>query len=175
MRYCIKGRDIVALSDEIGIVRQYLSIISIRFDNRFAFEIDIPESVQAVKMPRFILQPLVENAIYHGLEPKYGAGRLRIYCCGEAPGTVQICIADNGAGIPPDILQKIHAELSGSSPQSLFGVESQKGLALLNINQRIRQFFGPEYGLSLESTPGSGTLVRISIPAEAPEPPAPAD
>ena len=175
MRYCIKGRDIVALSDEIGIVRQYLSIISIRFDNRFAFEIDIPENVQAVKMPRFILQPLVENAIYHGLEPKYGAGRLRIYCCGEAPSTVQICIADNGAGIPPDMLQKIHAELSGSSPQSLFGVESQKGLALLNINQRIRQFFGPEYGLSLESTPGEGTLVRISIPAEAPEPPAPAD
>lgn len=88
---------------------------------------------------------------------------------------MQICIADNGAGIPPDILQKIHAELSGSSPQSLFGVESQKGLALLNINQRIRQFFGPEYGLSLESTPGAGTLVRISIPTEAPEPPAPAD
>ena len=120
-------------------------------------------------MPRFILQPLVENAIYHGLEPKYGAGRLRIYCCGEAPGTVQICIADNGAGIPPDILQKKYMRSFPARARRAFSASKVEGLALLNINQRIRQFFGPEYGLSLESTPGSGDARAHQHPGRKPQ------
>ncbi|MDO4294143.1 MAG: histidine kinase [Eubacteriales bacterium] len=165
MRYCIKGSDIVPLSDELNIVQQYLSIISIRFDNRFLFTIDIPENIQALRIPRFILQPIVENAVYHGLEPKYDKGILRIYSL-ESPNILEICIQDNGVGISQDILDELHNELSRSNAHSLFEGNNKKNLALLNVNQRICQFFGEEYGLSLESVPDEGTLVRLYIPRD---------
>ena len=169
MRYCIKGSDIVTIADELHIIEQYLSIISIRFDNRFTFSIEIPEAVRAYRIPRFILQPIIENAIYHGLEPKYGPGELRIYCEEDTPGSIRLCVRDNGAGIEPELLAQINGQLSCSTPQNLFEIESGKGLALLNINQRIRQLFGPDYGLTLESTPGEGTIVRLRIAVEQPE------
>lgn len=162
MRYCIKGSEVVSLSDELHIIEQYLSIISIRFDNRFIFNIDIPEEIQKVKIPRFILQPIIENAIYHGLEPKYGPGRLDIYCQQENE-KLQICIQDDGMGMSPELLSQINEQLMVSKSQELFQIESDKSLALLNIHQRIQQFFGPECGLTLESEPGKGTLVRINI------------
>lgn len=163
MRYSIKGSEIVTLDQEIRIIEQYLSIISIRFDNRFSFIIDIPESTRAIKLPRFILQPIVENAVYHGLEPKYGPGELRIYCRNE-PGQLQICIQDNGVGIDHDQLSEIDRQLSLSNPQELFAVESRKGLAILNVHHRIQQFFGTDYGISVESEPNKGTHVHIYIP-----------
>ena len=163
MRYSIKGSEIVTLDQEIRIIEQYLSIISIRFDNRFSFIIDIPESTRTIKLPRFILQPIVENAVYHGLEPKYGPGELHIYCRNE-PGQLQICIQDNGVGIDRDQLSEIDRQLSLSNPQELFAVESRKGLAILNVHHRIQQFFGTDYGIFVESEPNKGTLVHIYIP-----------
>ena len=81
---------------------------------------------------------------------------------------LELTIRDNGAGIEPELLAQINGQLSCSTPQNLFEIESGKGLALLNINQRIRQLFGPDYGLTLESTPGEGTIVRLRIAVEQP-------
>ena len=80
MRYCIKGADIVALRKEMTIVNYYLDIIRIRFPNRFNYVFDVDPALEDLAIPRFILQPVVENAIYHGLESRLEKGTLTISC-----------------------------------------------------------------------------------------------
>lgn len=164
MRYCIKGADIVPLDAEIHIIEQYLSIIQVRFDGRFDTKVEIPAEIRRAQIPRFILQPLVENAVYHGLEPKYGPGSLQITGILESSGDIEIRVTDDGAGMDRELAEQINERLKNASSQSLFDIESKKGLALLNINQRIRQIFGMQYGLTVESSPGAGTTVRLRFP-----------
>ncbi len=164
MRYCIKGADIVELDAELKIIRHYLNIIQIRFDNRFSVQIDIPDTILNAQIPRFILQPLIENAIYHGLEPKYGPGRIHIYGIQDSPTEITLLIQDDGVGMEKETLEEINAQLACPKSQLPLRAESNKGIALLNVNQRIRQLFGTQYGIHLESTPGEGTLVSLRIP-----------
>lgn len=163
MRYCIKGPDVVPLRDEIRIIQCYLDIISIRFENRFLFSILISEDLLSIRLPRFILQPLVENAIYHGLEPKYGEGVLKIYSETLPGHDVFLCIEDNGVGIPEDQLKILKEKISQSDSDKLFHLTSDNGLALLNTHQRLWQFFGQGYGLRIDSDPGVGTCIRIRL------------
>lgn len=163
MRYCIKGADIVTLREELDIIQCYLKIISIRFENRFLFSINIPEALMSLRLPRFILQPLAENAVSHGLEPYYGTGQLSIYC-EENEADIFLCVRDTGVGIPEDILTELNSRLRSENSDMLFHLPAGKGLALLNTNFRIRQHFGDDYGLSIESAPGEGTLIKIRLP-----------
>ena len=166
MRYCIKGPDVVCLRDEIHIIECYLDIISIRFENRFCFSIHIAEESLSIRLPRFVLQPLVENAVYHGLEPKYGEGTLKIYSQTPSGGDVFLCIEDNGVGIPEGQLKILEEKICQSDSDRLFHLTPDNGLALLNTHQRLQQFFGQGYGLHIESAPGKGTCIRIRLRAE---------
>lgn len=168
MRYCIKGPDVVCLRDELHIIQCYLDIISIRFENRFHFSISISEEALSISLPRFILQPLVENAVYHGLEPKYGKGTLKIYSETLPDNTIFLCIEDNGVGIPEEQLKKIKEKICQYDSDKLFHLTPDNGLALLNTHQRLQQFFGLEYGLHIESAPGKGTCIRIRLRTEPP-------
>ncbi len=164
MRYCIKGADTVALQDELTIVNRYLDIIRIRFANRFSFVFDIDEELLCVSIPRVSLQPLVENAIYHGLESKATPGTLTISCHKTAEGDCALCVADDGMGIPPDKLAEIQAKLRDKTLRDVLHTPAGNSLALVNIHNRLRNHYGDGYGLDICCPEEGGTHVTMLIP-----------
>lgn len=164
MRYCIKGIDTVALRDELTIVSRYLDIIRIRFANRFSFVFDIDEDLLRLSIPRVSLQPLVENAIYHGLESKASPGTLTISCHQTAEGDCALCVADDGVGIPPDKLRDIQAKLRDKTLRDVLHTPAGNSLALVNIHNRLRNHYGDGYGLSVCCPEEGGTRVTMLIP-----------
>ena len=147
--YSLRAPENVTLRQEMNIVQEYLEIVDIRFENRFIWDMDIQEELLDARMPKMILQPLVENAIYHGLEKK-GRGIVQIFC-EEGEGGLWIHIWDNGAGIEAKKLEKI------------------KRIGIANTCLRIKNFFGSAYGIEIDSIEGSGTEVTIHMSLEREE------
>ena len=164
MRYCIKGADIVALRKEMTIVNYYLDIIRIRFPNRFNYVFDVDPALEDLAIPRFILQPVVENAIYHGLESRLEKGTLTISCHTTETGDCTLCVTDDGVGIPPERLAEIHRKLSDKSMQNVLNVPAGNSLALVNIHNRLRNLYGANYGLDIVCPPEGGTRVTLHLP-----------
>lgn len=174
MRYCIKGSDTVALKDEMNIIHHYLDIIRIRFPDRFTFHIDIPPELLGVSIPRVILQPVVENAIYHGLESLTAGGRLTISCQRTEKGC-RLCVQDNGGGIAPDMLREIQQKLSDRTISNVLNTPAGGSLGLVNIHNRLRNHYGDPYGLEIDCPPEGGTCVVLTFPfVLQPAPPQPA-
>lgn len=173
-RYSIsrKGND-VTLEEELINIQNYFKIQQFRFDNRFQLEIDLPDatSLYHCRLPKLTLQPIVENAIYHGLEEKMGQGKIRITAFANDQRTV-ITIADNGVGIPEDTLTQLRDRLDESSPlpAGSQGRTRNTGIALHNVNRRLKLMYGPASGLSINSSPGFGTDVEITLPSPPPTP-----
>lgn len=163
MRYCIKGAETVRLREELECVRKYLNIISIRFDNRIEYQFDIPDEFMDAWLPRFILQPIVENAVYHGLEALPGGGLLQIRAR-HADGVLFITIQDNGTGIPKETLQSLQRQLDLSNAQDTLQPFGERSIGLININNRLRVIYGSEYHLTIESAPNWGTSVTAAVP-----------
>ena len=166
-RYSVKGENIVDLSEEFRIVKAYIQIHLLRFNKRFDAVYEIDESTLELKIPKMILQPVVENAIFHGLESKRGNGRLFIGSS-VTEGRLTIWVKDDGSGIDDDKLSGIQKNLA-SSP-SLIRAESAEqpengSIGLYNVNNRIRHMYGREYGLSVSSIKNGGTEVIIVLPA----------
>jgi two-component system sensor histidine kinase YesM len=162
-RYSVKGKDFVELNEEIGIVKSYLKIQTIRFAGRFDLFFDIPEDLEMLEVPKLILQPIVENAIYHGLEPRYDKGSLSIRA--ETIAVDRICILriqDNGVGIDEVRLLHICDVLAGraTSPED----RAKVGIGLMNVQNRLKFIYGEAYGLSINSTMNQGTEVVIKLP-----------
>lgn len=164
MRYCIKGSDTVALQDELTIINRYLDIIRIRFANRFSFVFDIDEELLCLSIPRVSLQPLVENAIYHGLESKATPGTLTISCHRTDAGDCALCVTDDGVGIPPDKLRDIQEKLQDKSMRDVLHIPAGNSLALVNIHNRLRNHYGDGYGLHVRCPEEGGTCVTMLIP-----------
>ncbi|MEW9700250.1 sensor histidine kinase [Paenibacillus sp. SI8] len=150
-----KGRETITIEEEIRNVKDYLSIQRIRYSDVFNFEFDIPSEVMAGTIPKLTIQPLVENAIYHGLKTKGSFGLLRV--TGElADGKIRMKVADDGVGMSAEQLQELR--LMGSSPQPT------AGYGLRNVHNRVQLYFGEEYGLQIESEPERGTEVTLWLP-----------
>ena len=153
------GRE--TLQNEIKHARDYLRIQRIRFKGRFTVRWDLQPGLEQRKVIRFLLQPLLENAIYHGLREKEGHGLLTI-AAREARGRLRIVVSDDGAGIAPRRLAEVQTRLDDDGAD----VETGPGsIGLANTNRRIRLTFGRDYGLSLESEPGQGTSVTVELPS----------
>ncbi len=169
MRYCIKGDDIVPLQSELNNIRCYLDIIHMRYEDRFEFMIDIPEAYWTVLLPRLILQPIVENAIRHGLDQKLSKGILKITSVVEegAVGALTILIQDNGPGMDETTLKRINDYLQQSNDINFLQASSDQGLALINIQIRLIRLFGTQYRISIESVPDQGTCVKVKIPLQS--------
>ena len=150
------GKNIIPIGDEIEHVRNYLMIQELRFKNRFTYSFDVEEGVENCGTIKLILQPVVENAIYHAMEFMDGDGEIRISARRDG-GDILIDIEDNGCGMPMETVEKI---LAGERVSRKKG-----GVGLQNVRERLRLVFGTEYGLSLASEPDEGTQVRIRIPA----------
>ena len=151
------GRDFISVADTLEQLKSYVQIQRIRFRNRFNCNFDFDDEIMDLNIPNFMLQPLLENAICHGIEPKAEQSNIQVKGV-KIEGRVFFTVEDDGVGIDPDKIQNIIAFLESTE------VESDNYFALANINKRIKLYYGAEYGLTVRSTQGSGTKVTVIIP-----------
>lgn len=152
-----KGKNIITVKDEVEHVRNYLMIQNMRFKNRFEYSIDVDEEVLSYSSLKLMLQPLVENAIYHGMEFMDGDGEIDVKVFKE-DDSLYFTITDNGLGMSEDMVEAL---LSKDFVPSKKG----SGIGVKNVNERIKLYFGNEYGLKVESEPDEGTKITIHLPA----------
>lgn len=166
-RYSIKGDDMVCIEEELRCIQKYLQIINIRFPDRFTFSICIPDQILEYKMPRFLLQPLVENAIFHGLEPRPGKGSLTLSGELRDNSWLHFECRDDGVGIASEELESLQKAISETS--DIYNTVNYQHIGLLNIHQRLRLIYGSLFGLSIVSNPGEGTVVCVDFLSEPPK------
>ena len=154
-----KGKNIVTVKDEIDHVKNYLMIQHMRFKNKFDYEFDIAEDVLELPSLKLMLQPLVENAIYHGMEFMDGDGLITVKAW-RKEDELYLSVADNGLGMTED---KVEMILTGKSTS---GNGRGSGIGVKNVNERIKLYFGEAYGLTIDSEPDEGTTVIIHLPAK---------
>jgi two-component system sensor histidine kinase YesM len=160
-----RGSEIITIRTEIEYLETYLSIQKIRYKNKLDYEISFQPELYGHRILKLLIQPLVENAIYHGIKNKESPGVVRVY--GETAGsTMLIRVSDDGVGMDGDKLAALRRSLSEPPDyEAQAGVDaSYRGVGVRNVQERIALYFGPEYGLAFESTPGVGTTATIRIP-----------
>lgn len=151
-----KGRDFIPLSDELAHVTSYLTIQKVRYQSTLQYQVEVEADCMSVLAPKLILQPIVENAIYHGLKLKEQGGV--IYIRGRMDGeNLMMEVEDTGLGMLPERLREVQREMATQS-------EEGNGYGLRNIHQRLMLCYGPEYGLRIESEYLLGTVVSFRIP-----------
>ena len=171
-RYSINRKaDLVTLRDEIANIQNYMMILKFRFNNRFSLELLIDdEDSKALDyfIPKLILQPIIENAIFHGLEDCVEGGKVTIEVI-ETERNLLITVSDNGKGMDSKTLSELNQRIRSTGQYSDdFRYDNQQrntGIALSNIHKRIQLLFGADYGLNVYSTLDQGTDVEITIPA----------
>ncbi|MFD2368547.1 sensor histidine kinase [Brevibacillus sp. GCM10020057] len=150
-----RGKSIITVQEEIEHVRNYLIIQKMRYKQKFEYEIEAREDVLACKTLKLLLQPIVENAIYHGIEQMADPGHIRI-SASLCEGKLLFAVQDNGLGMPPHVREQV---LAGG-----YKSEGGSGVGIQNVNERIRLTFGDEYGLEIESELEVGTTVNVWLP-----------
>ena len=167
-RYSISGKsNFASLREEINNIQDYAKIQNYRFQNRFSLIVDEAESVMESLLPRLTLQPVVENAILHGLQDTTEGGIIKISI---QPIGSDICltISDNGCGMTPEALENL-------SNKIMYGEEEKKnikghtGIGMHNVDRRLKLYYGPAYGITVYSTESVGTDVEIRFPAATEE------
>lgn len=149
------GCQVIPVREELDIIKSYMTIINIRYDNEISIEYEVDESLLDILMLKLILQPLVENAVHHGMRQKEGKGELRISVQALDDRLMEVSVRDNGVGIPED---KIRLILEGGYKNS------KSGFGLHSVKQRVELFYGVEDAVSISSQPGCWTEVRVRFP-----------
>jgi two-component system sensor histidine kinase YesM len=161
-RYNIKANNLVTFAEELEIIKSYLKIMELRFPDKFKFEFKIEEAILSRQIIKMTLQPLVENAIYHGLESRRKAGKLLLEAKTDAQNII-FKIKDNGLGIAEPELANLNKKLTSVLELKKEDLQTE-GIGLLNINKRIKLYYGLEYGLTISSNLDQGTEVIVEIP-----------
>ena len=176
-RYSISDTSLLASVDsELANIRNYFLIQKYRFGDSLDLEIhflDDEESIRKLLMPKLTLQPIVENSVFHGIEPQLEKGKISI-TFDQTAAFLYVSIHDTGIGMPEDVLKKLNASLNlnpfkddeDRDEEMEAGGQRHTGIALKNVAQRIKLLFGNEYGLSVFSTPGVGTNIVITLPRQ---------
>jgi sensor histidine kinase YesM len=151
------------LGDEFSRLGDYLSLMAIRMGPRMAFELDLPDALAKAPVPRFILQPLVENAIRHGLEPQVSGGHIEVQARAEGPRLL-LTVRDNGSGISELALAESARPLTPDTqrPTTSWG--------LAHVRQRLHTLYGPRAGMHISPLPTGGTCVVLTLPLNQPTP-----
>lgn len=152
-----KGHDVITLSEELSHVQNYLDIQSMRYKDKFTYSITIPRELENAPTIKLIVQPIVENSIYHGIKYLQEEGRIEIKAEAVDDG-IKIIISDNGVGMKSETAATI------LNPNQENTASSGNGIGLRNIDERIKLSYGEKYGLSIWSEPDEGTTVTILIP-----------
>lgn len=163
MRSCLEvGSGTITLKEEIDMAACYLDIQKFRYENRLKFVLDIDPEAEIVRLPPLIIQPLVENAVVHGMDNKEEGTVIRVTAAMSDSG-LAVAVEDNGAGISPERLDRIRATLGAED-------EEEGGrIGLRNVHERLRLAYGAGSGLQLESRVGQGTRITFTISAEGRE------
>lgn len=150
-------REQITVAEEIDYVRSYLTIQKMRYKDKLEYTIDVEERILDVRIIKFVLQPLVENAIYHGLKYKETKGNLDIR--GYRRGNrVCLVVADDGAGMEESELEHILEKKEKKTKSN--------GVGVYNVQKRLQLYYGPEYGISYISRKGEGTVATVTIPLD---------
>lgn len=162
-RYSISGKaNIVTLREELDNARSYVNIQNYRFGNRFQLEIGDISGIEDVWLPKLTLQPVIENAILHGLQDRTEGGRLQILFT-QIGGDLCIAIRDNGCGMTPEALERLTDRIkTGGSAEN--NGRAHTGIGMYNVDRRLKLYFGPEYGMTVYSCEKIGTTVELRIP-----------
>ena len=149
-----RGEDVITLKEEEGHVRSYLQIQQARYKDVMRYSIDIDPGLQQARIPKLTLQPLVENALYHGVKLKRALGCISVTGRAEG-GDILLRVADDGVGMTPERLEQLRSSRDSGE---------RVGFGLATVDERLRLLFGPDYGLSIASREGEGTTVTVRIP-----------
>ena len=154
-----KGREYITIREEEMHIRSYLQIQQVRYRDILDYEIDFDPALYQYKILKLTLQPLVENSLYHGIKYKRAKGSIRV--TGRLlEGRIVLTVTDDGVGMEAGELENLISEIGKPCK------DTGKGFGLANVNERIRMNFGTEYGMTIQSAPGEGTTVTVTIPAE---------
>ena len=167
------GRDIIMLREEEQHVRSYLEIQQVRYKDILSYEIAIDPQISEYLIPKLTLQPLVENALYHGLKQKRGMGHIRV--SGKEDGEdLLLLVEDDGAGMDAGRLAALRASLAVSEKNATTGLERSSGglemkslrvgFGVATVHERLQLLFGEQYGLQIDSNEGEGTCVQVRLP-----------
>jgi two-component system sensor histidine kinase YesM len=155
LRYCLRsGPNRVSIREELEYIRSYIGFLNIRNDYRVTLKENLNPSCMDHQIPKMLIQPLVENAFHHAIEPE-GEDAVIELRTEKKDGALWISVRDYGPGIKT------------TEPDIFAGGEKKKGIGLSNIQMRLSAFYGPQWKLRIENAPGGGTLVRIPIPEQA--------
>ena len=159
-----KGSSIIPIGDELEHARNYLAIQKMRYKNKFSADISVEQGVERLYTVKLIIQPILENAIYHGMEYADGDGEIHIRAFREGENMV-IEVEDNGPGMPEQVTEQVMEQLLKPGISVSAARPGGSGIGLRNVHQRIQLTFGAAYGLTIRSEPDRGTVVRICLPA----------
>lgn len=151
-----KGNSIITIEDELTHAQNYMSIQQMLYRNKFCVKIDVEPAIRGCITIKLIVQPILENAIYHGMEFMDGEGEITVHGY-EKDGDIYIEVSDNGMGIPEETIESLLTDKSRARGKG-------SGIGLWNVNQRIALYFKGDYGLSIKSELDEGTTVTIHLP-----------
>ena len=155
-RFAVKEDNIVTVQDEINYIKEYATIIDYRFMGKIEVSMDVDEQLYSKKVIKLMLQPLVENAVFHGLEQQIEDGEVKVTVCREWDHYIKFLVEDNGCGIEEQKLESIRETLDSRT--------SKKGIGLANIYQRLKLFYGDDMIFEIKSKQGEGTRIIIVVP-----------
>ena len=165
MRYALETGTLVELKQEVEHIAHFLSLLQERYEERLSYVIQIPQELLMYKIPRFTLQPLIENAIYHGIDPKIEGGSIHVGGWQE-DGQLMLEILDDGIGMSCEELQRWQSALNYNANL----LTRSRHIGILNVQGQIQRIFGPEYGLALApGAVGRGIVITIRLPLCSPE------
>ena len=154
-----KGKEYITIQEEELHILSYLQIQQARYRDILEYDVDMSQEIYPYKILKMTLQPLVENALYHGIKYKRAKGKITV--TGSLKNQkIHLMVEDNGVGMEQEELDQLRIEIQRPCK------ETESGFGLANVNERIRMNFGAEYGMTIESAKGEGTRVKIVIPAE---------
>ena len=168
-RYTISNMDnLVSLEEELGNAENYFAIQNYRFGERISMQVTLEAGSEAAvdfMIPKLTLQPIIENAIIHGLEGQVGPGQVSVDIATDG-SRLLIDVKDDGIGMSEDVLEELSRRLVSPDAASNRDEKHRGGIALANVNNRIKLLFGEQYGLRVSSIEGMGTTVEIQLPVK---------
>jgi two-component system sensor histidine kinase YesM len=160
-----KGKDWNTIREEVEMIRSYLTIQKMRYRDILDFAIEADEGVLENTVLKLSLQPLVENALYHGIKNKRQGGKITVRAKRERPDEILLEVEDNGIGFTGEHLARVQTMLDDESGE----IRTESGFGIGNVNQRVKLYYGRSYGLSIRSERQTGTCATLVIPARTAE------